>query len=325
MLVTGGCVCPTLQALLQSVSLPSCLCCSNACCLRMSSQVNAARQNTQTYLHEAQVNNLILDPHHSPCRPLHFVCAFVCASVRVTSYILCETTEPVCDYSFPSLTFMYCAPIGLNVVHNAIPSLLTREAGSYKHPDRSCHTTILQAPERAADLRRGGGKNVKKKRDVLTGGRDDKGFSSLLTRVCLLCPSSAQSQQLLNPTHACRAPTVTEFVRLTFCFSDVKPVEETVLYFEMCHLQIALCRIYWIHFFVRKSKCPKKSTRGSVVVDAVPVCEGRRWTPSGTSAALSLTAGTPPTTSGPFGSPASTLQTSKLNSSILYCVCVCLF
>lgn len=57
---------------------PSCLCCSNACCLRMSSQVNAARQSTQTYLHEAQVNNLILDPHHKPRGPLHIVCACVC-------------------------------------------------------------------------------------------------------------------------------------------------------------------------------------------------------------------------------------------------------
>ena len=60
--------------LYQSVFPPSCLCCANACCLRMPSQVNAERQSTKTYLHEAQGNNLILDPH---CGPLHFVCACV--------------------------------------------------------------------------------------------------------------------------------------------------------------------------------------------------------------------------------------------------------
>lgn len=37
--------------------------------------------STQTYLHEAQVNKLILDPHHKSCGPLHFVCACVCAKI----------------------------------------------------------------------------------------------------------------------------------------------------------------------------------------------------------------------------------------------------
>ena len=83
---------PFLSVQLYQCFPPSCLCCSNACCLRMSSQVNAARQSTQTYLHEAQVYNLILDPHHKPCRPLHFVCAFVCVRYIVHAFEKCART-----------------------------------------------------------------------------------------------------------------------------------------------------------------------------------------------------------------------------------------
>lgn len=61
----------------------------------MSSQVAAAHHSIQTYLHEAQIHNLILDPQAWQCV---CVCVF-CVSVRLKTYLFCE----ICKNSNPIL------------------------------------------------------------------------------------------------------------------------------------------------------------------------------------------------------------------------------
>lgn len=120
--------------------------------------------------------------------------------------------------------------------HKLVMKLPSKISLLFAFPDCSCHTTVLQAPEGAwlkgskdsqqrwhqphsgsraswvkADVKgrekeeEEEKKSEEKGRWCSLGGRDERGFSSLLTFVFLLRPSLLNSSSSYPPTHACRA------------------------------------------------------------------------------------------------------------------------
>lgn len=78
---------PSLSVQLISVSVSSQLPVLLQCLLPPHVQSGECSMSKHPNLHEAQVNNLILDTHHNPRRPLHSVCrACVCVYYLVLSF-----------------------------------------------------------------------------------------------------------------------------------------------------------------------------------------------------------------------------------------------